>query len=154
MFLTLATEQFKTNNILFSEKVDNKVINNSDFYRIIYSDDICVMSGLHIHFDLVNINIERYFNKIKCCILDNNNTAIIQILKDIESHILDKFNITKKMKKPVYNIAQQLKNNFIKIYTNKYISYGEKSNLSLLLKISGIWESVDEYGITFRFFIS
>tara|TARA_Y100000996_G_scaffold413173_1_gene400822 strand:+ start:1243 stop:1707 length:465 start_codon:yes stop_codon:yes gene_type:complete len=154
MFLTLAPEQFKTNNILFSEKVDNKVINNSDFYRIIYSDDICVMSGLHIHFDLVNINIERYFNKIKCCILDNNNTAIIQILKDIESHILDKFNITKKMKKPVYNIAQQLKNNFIKIYTNKYISYGEKSNLSLLLKISGIWESVDEYGITFRFFIS
>ena len=154
MFLTLAPEQFKTNNILFSEKVDNKVINNSDFYRIIYSDDICVMSGLHIHFDLVNINIERYFNKIKCCILDNNNTAIIQILKDIESHILDKFNITKKMKKPVCNIAQQLKNNFIKIYTNKYISYGEKSNLSLLLKISGIWESVDEYGITFRFFIS
>ena len=154
MFLTLAPEQFKTNNKLFSEKVDNKVINNSDFYRIIYSDDICVMSGLHIHFDLVNINIERYFNKIKCCILDNNNTAIIQILKDIESHILDKFNITKKMKKPVYNIAQQLKNNFIKIYTNKYISYGEKSNLSLLLKISGIWESVDEYGITFRFFIS
>ena len=154
MFLTLAPEQFKTNNILFSEKVDNKVINNSDFYRIIYSDDICVMSGLHIHFDLVNINIDRYFNKIKCCILDNNNTAIIQILKDIESHILDKFNITKKMKKPVYNIAQQLKNNFIKIYTNKYISYGEKSNLSLLLKISGIWESVDEYGITFRFFIS
>ena len=51
MFLTLAPEQFKTNNILFSEKVDNKVINNSDFYRIIYSDDICVMSGLHIHFD-------------------------------------------------------------------------------------------------------
>ena len=82
MFLTLAPEQFKTNNILFSEKVDNKVINNSDFYRIIYSDDICVMSGLHIHFDLVNINIERYFNKIKCCILDNNNTAIIQILKE------------------------------------------------------------------------
>ena len=96
MFLTLAPEQFKTNNILFSEKVDNKVINNSDFYRIIYSDDICVMSGLHIHFDLVNINIERYFNKIKCCILDNNNTAIIQILKDIESHILDKLILQKK----------------------------------------------------------
>ena len=69
MFLTLAPQQFQKNNILFSEKVDNKVINNSDFYRIVYSDDICVMSGLNIHFDLVNINIERYFNKIKCCIL-------------------------------------------------------------------------------------
>lgn len=154
MFLTLAPQQFQKNNILFSEKVDNKVINNSDFYRIIYSDDICVMSGLHIHFDLININIERYFNKIKCCILDKKNTAIIETLKQIEATILDKFNIPKKRKKSVFNIAQQLKNNFIKIYTNKYISYGEKSNLSLLLKISGIWESADEYGITFRFFIS
>ena len=58
MFLTLAPQRFKKNNILFSEKVDNKVINNSDFYRLIYSDDICVMSGLHIHFDLININIK------------------------------------------------------------------------------------------------
>ena len=95
MFLTLAPQQFIINNILFSNKVDNKVINNSDVYRIIYSDDICVMSGLHIHFDLRNINIERYFNKIKCCILDKKNTAIIETLKKIEVSILYKFNIPK-----------------------------------------------------------
>lgn len=154
MFLTLSPTQFQKNNILFSEKVENKVINNSDFYRIVYSDKICILSGLHLHFNLENVNIERYFNKIKCCILDSKNTAILEYIKNIEKEILDKFNTPNKHKKSVNNISQQLKNNFIKLYTNKYISYGEKSSINLLLKISGIWESADEYGITFRFFIS
>ena len=153
MFLTLTPEQFKINHILFSEKVENKVINNSDFFRIIYSDDICVMSGVNISFSLINVNIERYFNKVKCTILDTTNTNIIAILKNIETNILDKFNIHNMKKKRVHNIATQLKNNFIKIYTNKFISYGPQKHMNLLLKISGIWESADEYGITFRFFI-
>jgi hypothetical protein len=153
MFLTLTPEQIKINHILFSEKVENKVINNSDFFRIIYSDDICVMSGVNISFSLSNVNIERYFNKVKCTILDTTNTNIIEILKNIETKILDKFNIHNMKKKRVHNIATQLKNNFIKIYTNKFISYGPQKHMKLLLKISGIWESADEYGITFRFFI-
>ena len=85
--------------------------------------------------------------------LDSKNIKILETLKDIETTILDKFNIRNMHKKRVLNIATQLKNNFIKIYTNKYISYGCKTRLNLLLKISGIWESADEYGITFRFFI-
>ena len=153
MFLSLTPEQFKIHHILFSEKVENKVINNSDFYRIMYSDEICVMTGLNIFFSLSNINIERYFNKVKCSILDDHNTKIINALKEIEGLILKKFNILNSNKKCVLNIASQLKNNYIKIYTNKYISDGNKTRLSLLLKISGIWESESEYGITFRFFI-
>ena len=153
MFLSLTPEQFKIHYILFSDKVENKVINNSDFYRIMYSDEISVMTGLNIFFSLSNINIERYFQKVKCSILDSNNTKIINVLKEIEQLILQKFNILNTDKKCVLNIASQLKNNYIKIYTNKYISYGNKTRLSLLLKISGIWESESEYGITFRFFI-
>jgi hypothetical protein len=153
MFLTLTPEQFKINHILFSEKVENKVINNSDFFRIIYSDDICVMSGVNISFSLSNVTIERYFNKVKCTILDSTNANIIESLKNIETNILDKFNIHNMKKKRVHNISTQLKNNFIKIYTNKFISYGAQKHMNLLLKISGIWESADEYGITFRFFI-
>ena len=153
MFLSLTPEQFKIHYILFTDKVDNKVINNSDFYRIMYSDEISVMTGLNIFFSLSNINIERYFQKVKCSILDSNNTKIINALKEIEELILKKFNILNTNKKCILNIASQLKNNYIKIYTNKYISYGKKTNLNLLLKISGIWESENEYGITFRFFI-
>ena len=153
MFLSLTPEQFKIHYILFTDKVDNKVINNSDFYRIMYSDEISVMTGLNIFFSLSNINIERYFQKVKCSILDSNNTKIINALKEIEELILRKFNILNTNKKCILNIASQLKNNYIKIYTNKYISYGKKTKLNLLLKISGIWESENEYGITFRFFI-
>ena len=46
-------EQFKIHYILFTDKVDNKVINNSDFYRIMYSDEISVMTGLNIFFSFI-----------------------------------------------------------------------------------------------------
>lgn len=153
MLLTLSPSQFEIKNTLFSEKVENKVINNSDFYRIIYSDDISILSGINIYFNLNNISIEKYFNKIKCCILDNSNTTVINLLKNIENDILDKLEIPIKNKKKILNIASQFNNEYIKIYTSKYVSYGKKTTLGLLLKISGIWESTDEYGLTFRFFI-
>lgn len=151
MLLTLSPSQFEIKNTLFSEKVENKVINNSDFYRIIYSDDISILSGINIYFNLNNISIEKYFNKIKCCILDNSNVTVIDLLKNIENDILDKLEIPIKNK--ILNIASQFNNEYIKIYTSKYVSYGKKTTLGLLLKISGIWESTDEYGLTFRFFI-
>ena len=97
MFLTLTPEQFKINHILFSEKVENKVINNSDFFRIIYSDDICVMSGVNISFSLSNVTIERYFNKVKCTILDSTNANIIESLKKDTFKTVKELLITEKV---------------------------------------------------------
>tara|TARA_Y100000310_G_C20463412_1_gene706427 strand:- start:187 stop:663 length:477 start_codon:yes stop_codon:yes gene_type:complete len=153
MFLAIKKEQYEKHNVLFSEKIENKIINNSDFYRILYSDENSIMNGVNILFKLSQVTIERYFNKIKCNFTNSTNNAAIQFLKDIENSILVKFNTSNKRKKAIHNIEQQLNNNYIKIFTNKYISYGKKSELCLLLKISGIWESETEYGITFRFFI-
>ena len=64
-----------------------KVINNSDFYRIMYSDEISVMTGLNIFFSLSNINIERYFQKVKCSILDSNNTTDLFFLDNSAAEI-------------------------------------------------------------------
>ena len=66
MFLAIKKEQYEKHNVLFSEKIENKIINNSDFYRILYSDENSIMNGVNILFKLSQVTIERYFNKIKC----------------------------------------------------------------------------------------
>ena len=50
-------------------------------------------------------------------------------------------------------IHEQLQNGYIKLYAAESLKYGNYSSINFLLKISGIWESENEYGITFRFFI-
>ena len=131
-------------------------MNESDFYRLIWSNEYCATNGIFIYFNLKNVRIEKYFNKIKC-VFENNkeNQNMITYIKSIERLILNKFknNNNKTMSRRIY---EQLDNGFIKLYPqNENIIYKEHLNLRFLLKISGIWSSNDNnsFGLTFRFFI-
>ena len=155
MIISLKVDEFNENNVIINEKIKNKVLNSSDFYRIIYSDEFCSTSGIFIIFNLKDISLEKYFNKIKCLIperVDNNNT--IKSLQNIEKIVMDKYN-NYTNKKPVYRISEQLQQNFIKLYGNEKVDLKKHANLNFLLKISGIWDSDEtkDYGLTFRFFI-
>ena len=67
MFLTIEPHQYNPQFVMFSEKTKNNVLSGGDFYRIYYSDEECILNGVHIRLALRNITIEKYFNKIKCC---------------------------------------------------------------------------------------
>ena len=84
------------------------------------------------------INSSIFFNP-------EENKEIIQTISHIEEEILNKINIHNKTIK--YNIRNQLKSGFIKIINEKYTS----SINNFILKISGIWETNKEYGLTFKF---
>jgi len=59
----------------------------------------------------------------------------------------------KQGKYPTFRIEEQLQNGFIKIFhNNTSVSPTKHNSKKLLLKISGIWSSAKEYGVTFRFF--
>ena len=156
MHLTIRTNQFDIHNVMISDKTKNNIMNNSDFYRILYSDENISINGIFIHFVLKSISIEKYFNKVKCCFhssLENNNN--IQQLLNIEKSTLDKIGFDMPNYKPVYRMKEQLYNNFIKIYNESHIKLGNHSEIIFMLKISGIWSSEQSktYGITFRFYI-
>ncbi len=153
MYLTMSLKQFNEEFIILSDKIKNNIMNNSDFYRIYYSTPNITFNGIFLDFELENINIEQYFNKIKCCFTYNeNNMNIIGNILEIEKNILKKSNIFNKS--PVYRIEEQLQNNFIKIFDDKCTKIGHYKNKKFFLKISGIWaNSSNEYGLTFRFFI-
>ena len=155
MFLSIKIKEFDPHHIIISEKIKNNIMIGSDFYRIIWSSEITATKGLFIYFNLKNIFIEKYFNKIKCifasCIENNNE---ISSIKSIEKMILNKFNNLQN-KKFAYRIQEQLENGFIKLYAKENIKYGKYKDITFLLKISGIWVSnqTNEFGLTFRFFI-
>ena len=65
MFLSIKTTDFNPHHIIISEKTKNNIMVGSDFHRLIFSDELVSTNGLFINFKLKNINIEKYFNKIK-----------------------------------------------------------------------------------------
>lgn len=155
MYVTLNLDQFDINNIFTSEKTKNNIMNHSDFYRLYFSNDEMVMNGIYLNFDLKNVTIEKYFNKIKCCYDEScYNSEIINKIVNIEKGIVDKSEDINS--KSCYRIDEQLSHKYIKIFDQNKLKLGHHKNLSILLKISGIWSSnkTQQYGLTFRFFIN
>lgn len=154
MILSINASNFNSHNLIINNKTKNNIMNNSDFLRVYYSDQHMSTNGVFVCFSLNNINIEKYFNKIKCIYekSDKNKETIQEILR-IEKKILNK--LTNSLNTPVYRIEEQLLNYFIKIFSNDEIKLGYYKKIKFVLKISGIW-STDihkKYGLTFRFFI-
>ena len=52
MYLALSPDQFNKDNIMLSDKTKNNIIDNGEFYRLYYSDEICNSNGLFIYFSL------------------------------------------------------------------------------------------------------
>ena len=146
MNLTINIDEFDDNNIIFSEPVKNTVMDNSNFIRILYSNSLFTLSGVFIKIQLNLSNIEKYFNKFKCSFDVEKNKNIINYLTLIESKILDKIII--KDKTPRRKIYEQLNSGNIKLFTDNIFNNLPKL---FIIKISGIWETEYEYGITYKF---
>jgi hypothetical protein len=143
MNISLNKEDFSIDNVYFYEPIKNSIIENSSFIRLIYSNELMAINGIYIKIDFDNVTKTNDFSKQKITININDNAKIINYIKSIESEILQKINIQRKRK--IYKISEQLMTGYIKhLIDNKYAN-------SFILKISGIWESENDYGLTFKF---
>ena len=145
MFLCLNIDDFEKKHLLINNKVRNNIITNSYFYRLYYSNNNFISNGIVIYFYLNDISVEKYFNKTKINFMKHNNLSIIKKINSLESELLSSLDINKEQK---FLLREQLENGFIKLVNDK-IDFKEK-NIQLVIKISGIWESKKEYGLTFR----
>ena len=150
MFISFKLACFDKRNIILADKTKNNVLQKGDFYRIYYSNHLLTINGIYLYFNLCDVKIEPYFNKLKCNFNKHCNELIVDQLKNIEKKILSCLDIPKK---PIYRIEEQLSQNFIKIYADtRWDKAHLKENVEILLKVAGIWDNQHEYGITFRFF--
>jgi len=138
-------DQYSDNNAFFCEPIKNNVMPDGNFIRIIYSTGSLVLNGIYLLVPLNDIICEKYYTKYKCCFNVIRHKDIIEQVKIIEEDLLKKINITSKTAQ--YKIFEQLKNGCLKIFTD----VGNKQSCAFILKISGIWETQYDYGLTYKF---
>lgn len=116
-------------NIFISESNKN---NTNNFIKIFYSNSIFFLNSIYIKLKINNLRVNN--NKI---IFDNLYN--IEKIKNLESFILNNVNINKE---PILKLTNLFDNNILK--------YGDEIHKYNILKISGIWETNENYGITFK----
>lgn len=133
-------------NISFLEKKKN-IIMDGKFTKIIYADTCVTMSGLY-----TNVPISYTTSDSNIIYISNtlNNINTIKALVDFEYNLLEYYkHLHNIYKNVIYNINNQLIIGKIKLYREQY---GQSDNkMKIILKISGIWESGNEIGITYKF---
>ena len=144
MNLVKRINQYDDKSLFFCEPIKNNIMNDGHFIRILYSTQNIVLNGIYLFVELNDIICEKFYNKFKCNFNVLNHKTIIDNLKIIEEKILNKY---KSYKIPSYNIYEQLKYGYIKLFSD----VENNSKCSFILKISGIWETQENYGLTYKF---
>ena len=144
MNIVKTLEQYDDNCVYFCEPIKNNIMNDGYFIRILYSTHNLVLNGIYLHISLNDITCEKYYNKYKCSFNVNINKELIDKIKVIEESLLQKIEINTKV--PQMKIYEQIKNGNIKLFNEV-----NDSCCSFILKISGIWETSTNYGLTYKF---
>jgi len=145
MNVALDMNEFNINNVFYQKPINNTVMEDSNFIRILYSDELITINGIFVKINLKIESIDAYYNKYRCVYQENFNREVINYIKNLESIILHNY---KSSKKPSYKIKDQLDTMSIKIFNETNV---RKIPSEFILKISGLWETSTEYGITYKF---
>ena len=134
-------DNFNIINLFFMDKKRNIIMNGS-FTKIIYS--ISDVSSLGMFFDFPidgSIMGNKFYN-----FNIHENVDIINSIINIETQILDYYkSINEIDNRCVYLLKNNISQGNLKVYTKKEIK-----NKKYVLKISGVWETIDEIGITYK----
>lgn len=144
MNLAINIEQFQEEPLIFCDPIKNNIMNEGNFVRILYSTNVVTLNGVYISFFLSGLKCDKYYNKFKCSFNEAFHKDTLELLRSIEERILQKYKTTKS---PTFKIYEQLKTGYLKLFTD----VGYASSCTFLLKISGIWETQTQYGLTYKF---
>jgi hypothetical protein len=154
MLILIDETQFESDNVILLEKNTNTIMNNGFFHRIYYSTPEFTMNGVYLLYNLTNIFVQEDYNKISITILDPvKYNLILRSIQKIEGLIADKYSkyINKKF---ITKICDYFTNGKIKLFNDINIKNGKYDVKSLVLKISGVWETDYQYGITFKLLLA
>jgi hypothetical protein len=153
-------ENLKTldyNAIIINEPIKNSVLQYNYFYKLLYSTNIVVLTSIFTLFELNNVILENdkaLFNK------NTTNDSVFNKLIQLEEYLLNLINNSKAKQ---YKFKELYENQYIKYslfddidkFNNyKYVNTLDEKNNKFILKISGIWESKENIGLTFKIIIA
>ena len=146
MNIAKTLDQYNNNYVHLCESIKNNIMNEGQFIRILYSTPYFSLNGIYLYFTINDVIVEKYYNKYKCHFQLNNHLDICEKIRIIDESLLKKVNLQNKNAQ--FKIYEQLMNGNIKIFCN---TPPKQNNMGFLLKISGIWETINQYGVTYKF---
>jgi len=109
------------------------------------------MNGLYVIFPVENITIDKLSNKniIKFNPYSANNLHVIQDFSKIEYRIIEYYKTMNRCSRKTSNLlSKQMYSGKMKVY--KEMNNNTEEKKSYVIKISGVWESKEEVGITYK----
>lgn len=151
MKLVASLEQYDGEYLSFCDSIKNNVVNEGTYLRLIYSTPAFTMNGLHLHFTVTPISFEYHHNKCKIKFDKHIHKELINKLKRIEEEVITKSEIRGKI--PHCKIFEQIGYGYVKIHVDGDVPTAHATHvpLKILLKISGVWETDFNYGVTYKF---
>jgi len=155
MNIILDISNFQLGYLYFLNPKQN-IIMDGTFSKIIYSNEHMSLNSIYLHLPLEIQSIEKTMNKniVKFTNDSVKNMVLIQELTKIENRIIEYYKQTHPNKGCKYSsaiLSKQLASGNIRLYKDYMINTEEKkSALQFILKISGIWESQQDIGITYK----
>ena len=135
--------------IIIYEPIKNSIIQYSNFYKIAYSNHHFSLNGLYAAFNLTN-----YTTANERCTFNvdmNNNKNIIKQIINLEEYILG---LITSHKPRIYKLKSIISSGYLKYNNDTYPiienNQTNQTNNNFILKISGIWETTDKLGLTFK----
>lgn len=159
MNFAIDMQHFSLNNILLLEPTTNIVMSGS-FTKINYITEWFTMNGIYIMFPIDVIDVYGAGTKMqmKYNPYTSVNSAILHDIAKMEHKLLDMYMHThlRSVKKQI-SLSRQLQTGNMKIYKEMIAGViapppeGFRRKM-YMIKISGIWDSNDECGITYKLF--
>jgi hypothetical protein len=145
MNVVLTLEQFNKSHLYYSEPIQNIVMDNSKFVKITYSNENVMFSGIYLSLPIKHTKSETYYKKVKILYDVGANNDWLDKIYNIEADILNKYGSSKRQARRLH---ETMSSGVIKIFTNDENEFINKS--SFIVKLSGIWETDSEYGVTYK----
>lgn len=142
-------EKYSKKELFFLDTKDN-ILMDGKFTKIIYSNNSLTTIGLYFKINFTNSVIQVYNKRCTLKFENNdNNCKVVSNLVNIEKDILDYYkHLNKCKKRNVMVLSNLLSNGNIKLYTKNINRFSDFKNV---IKISGVWETDNEVGITYKF---
>jgi hypothetical protein len=152
MNIVLDINIFTLENIYFLEPRSNIVMDGT-FSKILYSNDYMSLNGIFFNLPLDRQNDSNVGicnkNILKFYPSSATNNSFIQELAKIEYKIIDYYRqMNNCNKKIACSLSKQLYSGKLKIYKD----HRDNIDVAYIVKLSGIWESSEEIGITYKVF--
>ena len=157
MIITLNLSKFVLSNVYFLDTKKN-IIMDGNFSKLIFSNEWFVMNGLYILFPIEHTGSEKIMNKtqIRFNPFQQYNQIVINEFSKLEKNILEYYRQIRGCNcKIVPLLHKQMMIGFMKTnkeYKKQFSINENNRNIQYVLKISGIWETQEEIGLTYKLF--